>query len=168
VIKKEKTKFKLIYLRIIFLFIAVIFITSCDKFSFAKNKNIQSLDTIVDFGSVDTYPSFKVCDSLIDKEQKYDCFRNTIHIKIGEELKKHNLTAKDSINETVLTNLIINSNGNFILDDLTISNRLKTQLPKLDSLIKVSVSSLPKIYPAIKRGIPVTTKYQLPIKIVLK
>ena len=65
----------------VFLFFGLFFITSCDKFSFTKNKNIQVIDTIVDFTSVDTYPSFKVCDSLIDKIKKSACFRKTIHQK---------------------------------------------------------------------------------------
>ena len=38
----------------------------------------------------------------------------------------------------------------------------------LDSLLQQSVTKLPTIYPAIKRGIPVTTAYKLPIRILLK
>lgn len=146
----------------------MIFLTSCDKLSFSKNKNTQAIDTIVDFTSVDTYPSFKVCDSLIDKTKKSACFRNTIHQKIGEELQKHILEIKDSIDETVFVDLIINSKGDIIFQDLQSSENIKKQLPELDSILQLSVDNLPVIYPAIKRGIPVVTKYQLPIRIVLK
>lgn len=155
-------------MRVFSFLLMLIFLTSCDKFSFTKNKNLQQLDTIVDFTSVDLSPSFKICDSIIDKIEKSDCFRNTIHQKIGEELLLHSLSVKDSINETVYVDLIINDKGEIIFKELQSSEIIKMELPELDSIIHISVNNLPKIYPAIKRGIPVATEYQLPIKIVLK
>ena len=38
----------------------------------------------------------------------------------------------------------------------------------LKDILKKSVEELPAIYPAIKRGIPVTTVYKLPIRIAVK
>ena len=145
----------------------VLFITSCDKFSFSKNKNIQDLDTIVDFSSVDTFPSFQPCDSIIDKTKKTDCFRTTIHQKIGAELLKHTFIIKDSIDELIYVDLIINSKGIFTLHAIQSSNNIKKVLPQLDGLLRESVEKLPKIYAANKRGIPVSVKYSLPIRIKL-
>ncbi|WP_226789225.1 hypothetical protein [Polaribacter reichenbachii] len=144
----------------------MIFCTSCDKFSFSKNKNVQVIDTIVDFTSVDTFPSFKDCDSFIDKIKKQDCFRNTIHQKIGEELQKHTFSIKDSIDTTVLVDLIINVKGEIVFDGLQ-SSQVNAELPELENVIRSSIDSLPTVLPAVKRGIPVTTKYQLPIRIKL-
>jgi len=156
------------FLRVFFLLVVLMFFTSCDKFSFAKKSSIGTLDTIVDFSSVDTFPSFKICDAFIDKEEKAACFRNTIHQKIGEKLQQYSLTTKDSIDEIIYVDLIINAEGRFVLDAIQSSNKIKKELPQLDSLLKASVVSLPKILPANKRGIPVTTKYRLPIRIQLK
>lgn len=156
------------FLRFFSFLIMIVFITSCDKLSLTKNKNLPVIDTIVDFTSVDTYPSFKACDSLIDKTKKQDCFRKIIHQKIGEELQKHHLSIKDSIDETVLVDLIINVKGEIIFDKLQSSETIKRQLPELDSILQLTVNNLPKITSANKRGIPVATKYQLPIRIVLK
>ncbi|MEE9408967.1 MAG: hypothetical protein V3V28_12930 [Polaribacter sp.] len=146
----------------------IILFTSCDKFSFSKNKNNQqTVDTIVIFSSVDTSPSFKICDSIIDKNKKTDCFRTSIHQEIGVELSQFSFSVKDSISEIIYVDLIINSKGEIVLDKIKSPENIKIALPELDSLLKVSVNSLPNIYPAIKRGIPVTTKYTLPIKIEL-
>lgn len=141
---------------------------SCNKFSFKRNKNLHVLDTIVNFNSVDRYPSFNVCDSIINKEEKSDCFRTTIHKKIGEELLKHKLVIKESINETVYIDLVINAKGVFKLDSVKLSKTILKELPQLDSILRLSVQKLPIILPAIKMGIPVTTRYSLPIKIQLK
>jgi len=155
------------FLRGFSLLLMVLFITSCDKFSFSKNKNIQDLDTIVDFSSVDTFPSFKPCDSIIDKTKKTDCFRTTIHQKIGAELLQHTFIIKDSIDEIIYVDLIISSEGIFTLHAIQSSNNIKKVLPQLDGLLRESVEKLPKIYAANKRGIPVSVKYSLPIRIKL-
>lgn len=155
-------------MRVFFVLILVILFTSCDKIPFLKKQELPQLDTIVDFTSVDLSPSFSICDSLVDKQRKSACFRTTIHQKIGEELQQYSLKSKDSINETIVLDLLINSKGNITFDSLQISSTLKEQLPDLDSLLQLSVKKLPKIYPAIKRGIPVTTQYQLPIQIKLQ
>ncbi|ARV16468.1 hypothetical protein [Polaribacter sp. SA4-12] len=155
------------FLRVFSFLLIIFFITSCDKISFSKNKNVQVLDTIVDYSSVDTFPSFKVCDSIIDKTMKSDCFRATIHQKIGAELQQHTFVIKDSVDEIIYVDLIINSQGVFTLDTIQSSDSIKKILPQLDSLLRVSVQNLPKIHAANKRGIPVTIKYSLPIRIKL-
>ena len=154
-------------MRVFSFLILMIFITSCDKLSFSKNKENQDLDTIVDYTAVDLSPSFPACDSIIDKTEKSNCFRNTIHKKIGEELQKHALTSQDSIDETVYVDLLINTEGIIEFLELTSSENIKKQLPALDSILQLSVDNLPKIFPAIKKRFPVATKYRLPIRIVL-
>ncbi|MFL3661848.1 MAG: hypothetical protein ACI6PN_08865 [Polaribacter sp.] len=84
------------------------------------------------------------------------------------ELHKHEFSLKIPISEIVYVDLLINSKGKIILETIESSENMKIQLPKLAAILKVSVASIPSIYPAIKRGIPVTTKYRLPIKIELK
>jgi hypothetical protein len=158
----------MMFLRVSFFLLLFLLITSCDKLSFSKNNNTQVLDTIVNFSSVDTSPSFKECDSIIDKQKKSDCFRTTIHKKIGVELQNHSLTIKDSIDEVVFVDILITKKGEVIFQEITSTENLKQQLPQLDSLLRQSIQKLPYIYPAIKRGIPVTTLYRLPIRILLK
>ena len=156
------------FLRIFTFIILLFFITSCDKLSFLKSEKIQALDTIVNFSSVDTSPSFKECDSIIDKHQKSNCFRTTIHQKIGVELQKHQFIIRDSISEIVFVDLLINSKGKIVIEAMASSEEIRIQLPELDNVLRISVDKIPNVYAAIKRGIPVTTKYRLPIKIQIK
>lgn len=153
----------------IFSFLLVLMIlTSCDKIPFSKKENIQLIDTIVDFTSVDTFPSFKECDSIIDNNKKAACFRVTIHKKIGEELQNQKLSIKNSIDETILVDLLINAEGKISFEALQASEKIQQELPELDSLLRVSVDNLPTVFPAIKKRYKVATKYQLPIRIYLK
>lgn len=159
------------FLRVFSFLVVIIFCTSCDYFSMNQKKNTStknSLDTVVDLHSVDVSPSFSVCDSLIEKTKKTNCFRTTIHQLITEKLSDNKLTSEDAIDETINVHLLINSKGTIIFKELQSSERIKNDFPQLDSLLKISIENLPKIYPATKRGIPVTTQYQLPIRIKLE
>lgn len=154
--------------RVFSFLILLMFCTSCENLPFLKKQQKPVLDTIINFNEVDFSPSFKICDSIIEKEAKSDCFRTTIHQKIGEELQKQVFTIQDSIDEIVNVSLIIDTKGKIKFEKMDASEIINNQLPKLDSVISASIQKIPAIYPAIKRGIPVTTKYTLPIRIQLK
>ena len=155
--------------RVFSFLIVLVFCVSCNELSFTKkNKTNALIDSLLDFSSVDVSPSFKVCDSIIDKSKKTDCFRMTIHQKIGEELAQYSFTIKDSISEIVWIDLRINSKGLIAIDEIESPEKIKKELPELDSLLDVSIKKMPIIFPALKRGMPVTTQYRLPIKIQLK
>ena len=48
---------------------------------------------------------------------------------------------------------------------MEIDSIVSRQLPEIASWLEQSVDSLPKIYPATKRGIPVVTTFRMPIVI---
>ena len=156
------------FLRVFSFLILLIFCTSCDKFPFSKKNQLPDLDTIINFNEVDFLPSFAVCDSLVEKDAKSACFRTNIHQKIGEELQKKVLTIKDSVDEIVIVHLLIDAKGILKLEQIEASEVIMEQLPTLDSLLAISIQNISKIYPAIKRGIPVKTKYILPIRVQFK
>ena len=152
-----------------FLLICLLFsFTSCEYFSFEKNKNIEKIDVDVDFTSVDVSPSFKVCDSLIEKEKKNTCFRTTLRQEISSSLAKQSIQVPQSVDETIEVAITIQSNKEVKLTSIKSSDSLMVILPSLKAILKKSVEELPAIYPAIKRGIPVTTVYKLPIRIAVK
>ena len=152
-----------------FLLICLLFsFTSCEYFSFEKNKNIEKIDVDVDFTSVDVSPSFKVCDSLIEKDKKNTCFRTTIRQEISSSLAKQSIQVLKSVDETIEVAITIQSNKEVKLTSIKSSDSLLVILPSLKAILKKSVEELPAVYPAIKRGIPVTTVYKLPIRIAVK
>ena len=142
--------------------------SSCQFFSSTKkDAQQQIIDTIVDFSKVDASPSFIECKDKIDTE-RLACFRATIHKKLSKNLATHQIKVKDSIDEIIKVYLSINSKGTISLKEVTFSKDIKAQIPNLDSLIQASVNELPKVSPAIKRSIPVSTQYELPIRIWFK
>ena len=155
-------------MRYLFILLIVFTFCSCDYFSFEKNKNVEKINMDVDYTSVDVSPSFKVCDSLIDKDKKSSCFRTTIRQEISNSLAKQSIQVAQSVDETIEVAITIQSNKEVKLTSIKSSDSLLVILPSLKDILKKSVEELPAIYPAIKRGIPVTTVYKLPIRIAVK
>lgn len=151
--------------RVLSLFLIILIGTSCEFFSLKNKSQLQEIDTIIDFSSVDVFPTFDACKSFIDKEKKTDCFIETIHQHISKNLAKTKIEVKNPVNETVNVVVLINNKGNVSIQKITTSTVLKTEIPEIDSLITASLQNLPKLFPATKRGIPVTTQYQIPIQI---
>lgn len=151
--------------RVVSLLFLVIISTSCEYFNLKKKSQLQEVDTIIDFSSVDVFPTFEACKNFIDKAKKTDCFRNTIHKHISENLAKHNIEVKNPVNETINVVVLINNKGKVAIQKITTSDLLKKEIPVIDSLITASLQSLPMLLPATKRGIPVATQYQIPIQI---
>lgn len=145
----------------------IIFFSSCQFFTTDKQRDTQSLDTIVNFNKVDVSPSFVACDSLIGSK-KTNCFRNTIHQKVAESLQKHTIKVANALDETIYVDLLIDTDGKITLKSIHPNENIQREIPKLDSLLIESLRKFPTIFPAIKRGIPVATQYQLPIRILLK
>jgi hypothetical protein len=71
----------------------------------------------------------------------------------------------ENVEDTVVVKFHISETGN--LSVLSIKNKetTKEQIPNLDSLLLKSLDSLPRIFPAIKRGQQVKTEFTLPIVI---
>lgn len=140
------------------------FFASCSFFSSDKNLHNQNLDEVVDYTKVDVSPFFEVCKNKMEKE-KTACFRMNMHKHMMKYLGTSTNKLSKKVNETVTVFLLINKKGNVSLKEVKASPFIEKEMPDLFSLIETSVKNLPKLSPAIKRGIPVTTQYELPIKI---
>jgi hypothetical protein len=149
-------------------FFTVIFcltlIPSCTYFNTTANKEaIPKIDTIVDFNTVDAFPLFPNCKDIPSRKKQQICFQLEMSQYIYATLNEFKLTANEVIKDTILVKLQVSSLGKTSLSSLKISDKTKKLLPEFDSLLKVSLAKLPILSPAIKRNMPVTTEFTLPI-----
>ncbi len=145
-------------------FFCSVVMVSCSYFdNKLKREPIQKVDTIVDFNTVDAFPLFPNCKEIPSRKKQKICFQIEMSQHIYAALKKYQLTTTKIINDTVLVKLKVDFNGKISLTNIKIAEETKMLFPTLDSLIAVSLQSLPTIQPAIKRNMPVTTEFSLPI-----
>jgi len=141
-----------------------LFLLSCSYFeNISKQKPILEVDTIVDFNTVDAFPLFPNCKDIPSREKQRICFQLEMSQHIYASLKEIQINAKEVINDTVLVKLRIDILGKTNLSAIQISVNTKELIPKFDSILKVSLQNLPILQPAIKRDMPVTTEFTLPI-----
>lgn len=147
------------YCLILFVCVSCEFINS----SVVKEETIVAQEKqSIDLETVDEFPSFVSCDHL-EKEAQKNCFFQTLTDQLYERLSQNDLMVSKAIHDTIQVELQIDSLGIIKVFNIQKEAFTTNQLPSLDSLIHASISNLPKASPAYKRGIPVVTKFILPI-----
>jgi len=138
---------------------------SCDYFSFKRKKDFEQINPNIDVTSVDTPPSFGRCNSMIDKQEKTDCFYEEIHKELSSSLQEQEIEVRRNINETVEVVITIHADSKVTLKSIQASDALYKQIPEFKKMLEKAIVDLPKMIPANKKGIPVTSEYKLPIRV---
>jgi len=148
------------------LLLCCILLTSCNYFEskkVSKESIVQQELKTFTWNEVDTYPSFKVCESFETEALKKTCFETEITNHVFETLNNANVEVYDALSETIELQLTISDEGVFNIESSKVSQNLKTLIPEINTILSESISSLPEAYPAIKRGQQVKTQFVLPI-----
>jgi len=128
-----------------------------------RTKQVQKVDTIVDFNSIDAFPLFPECKNIPSREKQQICFQLEMAQHIYAALKKYSLKASEVVNDTIYVKLRVGANGETSLSSIKISEKTNELLPEFDSIVRVTLQNIPKLQPAIKRNMPVSTEFTLPI-----
>lgn len=144
----------------------ILVVFSCDltiNKEFSVNQLVSDELETFNWNDVDTYPRFQNCDTIINKELNFQCFVNTLTSKVQTNLSNTGVRVDKSIKDTVMISFRVSDKGKITLDELFSESEVLTVNLLIDSIFKLSILDLPKLYPAIKRGQPVNTKFKLPI-----
>lgn len=144
---------------------------SCDYFNKKKVYSEELLENEMEmftWNDVDEYPTFSSCDSTTGKANKKDCFENTLRDILNTNLSQYHIIVSESIEDTVNLKITIDNHGKFSINSIGSSALTKQEIPQLDSLLRRSLDSLPKIFPAIKRSQQVTTQFSFPVIIKIE
>lgn len=149
----------------LFLLLAVM---GCKQF---ETQRISSEDILreesqeLNWKEVDQYPAFEECREYLQEESAKACFGQKVKEYVYARLEDKQPVVTRAIHDTLLLHLIITHDGQARIDSLEVDSTVVEQLPEINSWIQQSIDSLPQIYPATKRGIPVTTKFRIPLVI---
>ncbi|NRD21865.1 hypothetical protein HNV10_01340 [Winogradskyella litoriviva] len=144
----------------------LLFATSCNYF---EKKKVTPEDLLEEelqtfnWNDVDTYPTFSSCDSLTAKEESKICFQNTLVTNVNQFLAEQNIVVVNDVFDTIKLNIIIDKSGLLEIESMKIQPETVQEIPQIENLLRESLKSVPKIFPAIKRGQQVTTAFEFPI-----
>ncbi|MDP2088823.1 MAG: hypothetical protein Q8J84_05425 [Flavobacteriaceae bacterium] len=150
--------------KIFFLPILLMFITSCEYLSFKKPTQvaIPKMDSI-DYSKIDDFPVFPECDSIPSQDKQRICFQMEMSKYIYLTLSQLKINTKSAFNDTIIVKIVVDNLGKTKLSSIQKTANVTQNLPKLDSIISSGLQNLPTLQPAIKRGIPVSAEFSLPI-----
>ena len=140
--------------------------TSCSLFE-SKEEKTQKLVSEqllqIDWSDVDDYPLFSDCDELAAKPIQKKCFEEKVILHLSKHLQEFELISETEIKEVVFLDFSVESDGNISAVHIENKEIFGSQMKKFENRIAKGLRSLPKIEPALKRGIPVRAKFRIPI-----
>lgn len=147
-------------------FLLCLMLASCQYFDVEKTSSEAILKKELktfNWKEVDSYPSFKTCDTLQSKLDAKQCFQTTLANHISSKLQEQTIIVSQDINDTILLSLLISEKGELVINAIEIDSVTTLEIPEIKTIITNSLDTLPTIYPAIKRGQQVKSQFKLPI-----
>jgi hypothetical protein len=117
----------------------------------------------INWNEVTVYPSVAECDSILDKELQKECFFNYLTEMIHQKIAPDSILANRKILDTIEVRVTVFPDSKITFEPLFSSDSLAYDKQKTDSIIRARLTDFPKIEPAQKEGIPVTTQFILPV-----
>ena len=152
-----------------FLPILLILVLSSCSFFESNEKRTQVLINEelrqIDWDNVDSYPFFYTCDESATKAAQKICFEETLTSHFEKTLNEFEFTLTDKESETVAVIFVIDTLGRINVTSIEKDASVLKQMPEFDGVITQSLKNLPKLAPALKRGIPVNSKYRIPVQL---
>lgn len=156
----------------IFLIVLVFFgLCSCNFFE-SKEKRTQELINSqlreIDWNSIDSYPLFLDCDETAPKELQRQCFEERLTAHFEETLNQFEFIVDSDDNPVVAVIFVIDTEGDIEILEIEKDRFILKQMPEFDGIITQSLKTVPEIVPALKRGVPVSTKFRIHIQLNIK
>lgn len=117
----------------------------------------------IDWNEVDQYPHFEGCDESADKTAQRLCFEETMLGHFSATLKEFEFIVDHPVDDTLYLDFLVDRQGKITILDMERNSVIRRQIPEFDGVISQSLKTLPKLAPALKRGMPVSAKFRIPL-----
>ena len=117
----------------------------------------------INWNEVDEYPSVANCEKLTDETQRKQCFFEFLTTTIQQKLAVDTLSTLFPKLDTIEVKVTVFPNSTMEFEPQFPKDSVAYDTIKIDSILRIRLVNFPKVNPAIKRGIPVKTKFVLPV-----
>lgn len=151
--------------RLITIFLLTLLAASCqliDRQVPSKDELLEKELKSINWDEVDEWPSVTECDSAADKETRKACFFNFLVENIKQRLESDTLAVLYPELDTIAVKVIVNADATVHFQP-HLNDSISYSAKSIDSIIQARLSDFPKVKPALKRGLPVKTQFELPV-----
>jgi hypothetical protein len=129
----------------------------------SEEKLLEKELKAINWKQVDAFPSVSECEKIKDTVIRKHCFFEFLAHAIQDKLNEDVALTPYSKEDTIVVKVTVFPNATVQFEPQISKDSSDTNLIKIDSLFKARLVDFPKIHPAIKRGIPVKTQFNLPV-----
>ncbi len=122
----------------------------------------------IDWNDVDQYPLFEGCDETAAKLEQRMCFENTLLQNLAMSLQEFHFMTESELETTIYLDFLVDNQGVITVVNIDKNPVLEAQLPQFSGIITKGLKSMPNPAPALKRGVPVKTRFRLPLQVTTK
>ncbi len=143
-------------------------LVGCNNFETRKISSEEVLELeskTLNWKELDEYPAFENCKNIAEPDKARDCFEASVANSVYAYLARQEPIVTEAIDDTIYLHLEISKTGKPVIASIEVDTLVTNQIPELKVWLQQSIDSLPKIYPASKRGIPVNSVFTMPILI---
>ena len=155
-------------MRFLLTLIGVFLLSSCGWLAPKEEKTrrlVQEELSSINWNDVDQYPLFESCAESISKEEQRICFEDELLKHFSSTLNDFEFILNEDVGDTIYVDFLVERDGSITVVDIEDQQIVQEQIPEFDAIITQSLKSLPAIEPALKRGIPVSAKFRIPLEL---
>jgi hypothetical protein len=119
----------------------------------------------INWNELDQFPLFSVCDETVSKPKQQECFQSTLMLHLSMALQDFNLKVNNEISDTLYLNFKVDTLGSVSVLDISNHAIISLENPDFINFVDKRLKGLPKLEPALKRGIPVSAQFRVPLVI---
>ncbi len=141
-------------------------LTACELFvskEEATQKIVNEELLQINWDDVDQYPLFDACREDMSKPEQRTCFEETMIIQLGKALEGMEFEVDNDLNDTVMVDFLIDEDGFIFVQNVEEKETVLSEIENFNSEITRRLNDLTTVAPAIKRGMPVSIRFRLPI-----
>ena len=117
----------------------------------------------IDWNDVDQYPLFADCDETVSKQAQKECFEQTLLLHFSMTLQDFEFVLENNVVDTIYVDFLVDQEGTISIVDIERNSAVAAQIPEFNGVITQSLKTLPRLAPALKRGMPVKAKFRIPL-----
>lgn len=156
-------------MRYLFAFCTLLLLSSCQWFeskgSMTQKLIRQDMESI-DWNQVDKFPLYDECDENASKVSQERCFTESVKAHLEQIFKTLTIDHRDALSKLTAIKIAVDTTGSILLEEVIRKEQESDNT--FDLLLRDSIGKLPKLYPALKRGLPVRVSCMVPIQIEIE
>ncbi|MEJ2583835.1 MAG: hypothetical protein P8Z38_01950 [Robiginitalea sp.] len=143
-------------------------LVSCEWFASREAKTRELVEQeirSINWNEVDQFPLFDDCDETAIKPEQQQCFQNTLVMHLSMALQDFEFRSDQALSDTLYVDFLVDNQGSLSILSVEENPLLTAENPEFERIISGTLRSLPRLQPALKRGIPVSARFRIPLVI---